>query len=166
VVRRRTASQRAEGFALHRCVARDRRELPGRLLGSSTILVSVADDVIASVAMNLQEWRGEELRGKSVYSHEWGVGCQAAAAVRGLRRGLLPCTPCRRSAAVGVPPWRGRYSPLKRRVICGARGTRDRARGWEELRGASRPPGAAVSRRGGILRQDTCVRWKRPECRC
>jgi len=84
-----------------------------QIFGSSTILVSVPDDVIASVADELAR-NGRRRTARQVgYSHEWGVGCQRAAVRAGLRRGGCFHAPMQTFSGVGVPPLEGKVFAIE-----------------------------------------------------
>jgi len=78
------------------------RESPGRFFGSTTILVSVPDDVIARVADELARMGGEELRGKVVLHTSGALNAGVLQSVRACGAAAASMHPMQTFSGVGV----------------------------------------------------------------
>jgi predicted short-subunit dehydrogenase-like oxidoreductase (DUF2520 family) len=79
-----------------------------RIFGSKTILVSVPDDVIASVADELARMGGEELRGKVVLHTSGALNSGVLQSVRACGAAAASMHPLQTFSGVGVPPLEGK----------------------------------------------------------
>lgn len=79
-----------------------------QIFGSKTILVSVPDDVIASVADELARMGGEELRGKVVLHTSGALNSGVLQSVRTCGAAAASMHPLQTFSGVGVPPLEGK----------------------------------------------------------
>ena len=79
-----------------------------QIFGSRTILVSVPDDAIASVADELARMGGEELRGKIVLHTSGALNASVLQSVRACGAAAASLHPMQTFSGVGVPPLEGK----------------------------------------------------------
>jgi len=79
-----------------------------QIFGSRTILVSVPDDAIASVADELARMGGEELSGKVVLHTSGALNASVLQSVRACGAAAASLHPMQTFSGVGVPPLEGR----------------------------------------------------------
>jgi predicted short-subunit dehydrogenase-like oxidoreductase (DUF2520 family) len=84
-----------------------------QIFGSTTILVSVPDDVIASVADELARIGGEELRGKSVIHTSGALDAGVLQSVRACGAAVASMHPMQTFSGVGVPPLEGKLFAIE-----------------------------------------------------
>lgn len=87
--------------------------LTRQIFGSTTILVSVPDDVIASVADELARMGGEELRGKAVLHTSGALGAGVLQSVRACGAAVASIHPMQTFSGVGVPPLEGKVFAIE-----------------------------------------------------
>jgi predicted short-subunit dehydrogenase-like oxidoreductase (DUF2520 family) len=79
-----------------------------QIFGSSTIVVTVPDDAIASVADELARMGGEELRGKVVLHTSGALNASVLQSVRACGAAAASMHPMQTFSGVGVPPLEGK----------------------------------------------------------
>jgi len=84
-----------------------------QIFGSATILVSVPDDLIASVADEVARIGEEELRGKSVIHTSGALDAGVLQSVRSCGAAVASMHPMQTFSGVGVPPLEGKLFAIE-----------------------------------------------------
>ena len=84
-----------------------------QIFGSTTMLLSVPDDLIASVADELARIGGEELRGKSVIHTSGALDAGVLQSVRACGAAVASMHPMQTFSGVGVPPLEGKLFAIE-----------------------------------------------------